>query len=360
MSRGAGAPNIADLRLQSAKQMLCIFCLNDKPPSEEHVFPEAIGGTLTIDRVCRECNNLLNARADRDLIQHPFVKMRRATLRIPDKRGRTLDPFADVFGTGTIVGDGRGQKVSIRLDPVTRRPTLRLFPHKIEKVGPDGEKEFEYKIDARDAHKLPTILQRERKRLGRPELSPSALDAAVSEVLSRSRTVAETPVIRHQMMLKETDPRRGILKIAYELAWLWLGDEYLHDESAQNLRRVILSDRPIDDPGLPEICGTMSTREAVPALVPWNDVPNVHLAVINAARNRVGIALRVFKALSAVVIVSEQWARYGRAGGRDHVGNFIELDPKSRTVTQSSLAEAIIELCKRSEPILKRPGPASG
>src|ERR1039457_2774643 len=30
--------------------MRCIFCLKDRQPSSEHVFPEAIGGTLTIDR----------------------------------------------------------------------------------------------------------------------------------------------------------------------------------------------------------------------------------------------------------------------------------------------------------------------
>jgi hypothetical protein len=187
------------------------------------------------------------------------------------------------------------------------------------------------------------------------------LDAAVSEVLLRSRTVAETPVISCQVISKETDPRRGILKIAYELAWRWLGDDYLDDESAQNLRQVILSDQAIDDPSLPEICGTMSVREVVPALVLWNEIPNAHLAVINAARDRVGISLRVFKALSAVVIVSEHWARYRRGGGGgDAVGNFIKLDPKSRTVTQSSLADAIVELCKRPERIVERVNRSTG
>lgn len=101
----------------------------------------------------------------------------------------------------------------------------------------------------------------------------------------------------------------------------------------------------------------MSTREAVPALVAWNDIPNVHLAVINAARNRVGIALRVFKALSTVVIVSVQWAWYCRSSGRDQVGNFIKLDPKSRTVTRSSLAEAIIEFVQAIGTDLEAPGP---
>ena len=36
--------------------MRCIFCLKERDPSLEHVFPAAIGGTLTIDRVCKPCN----------------------------------------------------------------------------------------------------------------------------------------------------------------------------------------------------------------------------------------------------------------------------------------------------------------
>jgi len=329
--------------------MLCIFCLKDRPPSEEHVFPEAIGGILTIDRVCLTCNNLLNERADRGLIQYPTVKVLRAQKGIPDKRGNTLDPFSDIFGTGTIIDDERtGQRVVARLDPLTNKRTLKLIPHRTEKVGPDGSKEFEYKIDAGDEDKIPLIIQRERKRLGRPELSPSALDDAVSKVLARSRRVIENPLVYHQMALRFTDPRRGILKIAYELAWYWLGDDYLDDEGAQQLRQVILSNEPIDDPRLPKIRGITSAGEVVPGLVLWNHVPNVHLGLMKHFKNQVGVGIRVFQALSAVVGVSEESARYGRLGERNFLGSFMKLDPVSRTFTESSLSDAVLDLCSDS------------
>lgn len=44
--------------------MLCIFCCQERAPSCEHVLPLAIGGTITTDRVCEECNSTLGSRVD--------------------------------------------------------------------------------------------------------------------------------------------------------------------------------------------------------------------------------------------------------------------------------------------------------
>jgi hypothetical protein len=328
--------------------MRCIFCLKEKPPSEEHVFPEAIGGTLTINRVCTTCNGLLNERADRELIQYPTVRMLRAQLRIPDKRGKTLDPFADIFGKGTIIGGEPGEEVIPSTDPLTGRLTLKLIRHRTEKLRPDGKREIEIKIDSRDADKIPRILQRERKRAGLPELSGSNLDRAVSEILARGVSEIRHSLVRHQPVIRFTDPKRGILKIVYELAWYWLGDDYLNDECAQQLRQVILSDGALDEPTLPKIRGSISVGEVVPALVLWNHMPNIHLAMMSCVGSHVGVAVRVFSTLSAIVGVSDDPARYPHLGERGYMGNFVKLDPISRGMNESTLGAAISDLCSKT------------
>jgi hypothetical protein len=53
------------------------------PPSDEHIFPDAIGGTLIIDRVCAGCNHTVNGAADEALTKHTLVRMARAQLGLP-------------------------------------------------------------------------------------------------------------------------------------------------------------------------------------------------------------------------------------------------------------------------------------
>ena len=56
--------------------MLCIFCCKERASSLEHVFPLAIGGTVTTDRVCRECNSMLGTRVDAALSDFLPIRMR--------------------------------------------------------------------------------------------------------------------------------------------------------------------------------------------------------------------------------------------------------------------------------------------
>jgi len=62
------------------KLMLCIFCSEERSPSLEHVFRLAIGGTITMNRVCRECNSTLGRRVDAALSDFLPIRIRRAKL----------------------------------------------------------------------------------------------------------------------------------------------------------------------------------------------------------------------------------------------------------------------------------------
>ena len=51
----------------------------------------------------------------------------------------------------------------------------------------------------------------------------------------------EKPELHHQIKIDMAEFRKGLLKIAYELAFIWLGESYLDDPMAAKLRDVILS-----------------------------------------------------------------------------------------------------------------------
>lgn len=88
--------------------MRCIFCREDRAPSLEHVFPSAIGGTLTTDRVCAGCNSDLGARVDAALCDFLPMRSRRAKLGLAGN-SKTPPPWYEIFlGEATLVGEGGG------------------------------------------------------------------------------------------------------------------------------------------------------------------------------------------------------------------------------------------------------------
>src|SRR6266436_2941017 len=62
--------------------------------SVEHVFPEAIGGTLTLSTMCRPCNGHLGNSADVHLTDHVLIKLDRWQFNLSGKGGAIPNPFA--------------------------------------------------------------------------------------------------------------------------------------------------------------------------------------------------------------------------------------------------------------------------
>jgi len=75
--------------------MKCIFCLLEKEESLEHVFPLAVGGALTTERVCRDCNCRLGDHVDCKRINHLFIVMRRNQLKLAGHSGRVPENDCD-------------------------------------------------------------------------------------------------------------------------------------------------------------------------------------------------------------------------------------------------------------------------
>jgi HNH endonuclease len=84
--------------------MRCIFCLKEGAPSVEHVFPDAIGGTLKITRLCESCNSWLGTNVDSYLTDHIGVLMKRFLLAIPNRDRKTIG-LDDILGLGILAND---------------------------------------------------------------------------------------------------------------------------------------------------------------------------------------------------------------------------------------------------------------
>ena len=216
--------------------MRCIFCLNERPSSLEHVFPLAIGGTITTDRVCEDCNPRLGSPVDAALIHFLPVVGRRAELGLVGHSGAVPGPFDILMGEATLIGSP-ANRVRTSFNKRTGQFETRQLYHAEDVELEDGRKVRQITLDVNDKDRIPKIIQRERRRHGLPPLSEKAL--AVEAQNYTLRTI-ENPVILRQIPANFAYLGHAMAKIAYELAFLWLGESYLDDPRAAELRAAIL------------------------------------------------------------------------------------------------------------------------
>jgi hypothetical protein len=59
----------------------CIICLGNDAPSEEHVIPEALGGDLTCNFLCKPCNDVFGSSFEAKAKTDPAIRLAVAKLR---------------------------------------------------------------------------------------------------------------------------------------------------------------------------------------------------------------------------------------------------------------------------------------
>lgn len=295
-------------------------------------------------RVCRECNSILGSTVDAPLSDHIFIVIRRAELGLKGNSNTIPDALKNLLGTGmsTLVSDPT-QRVQLTTNPNTGKLDLKMIYHATEtKLG--GEVvQRQITLDARDVGQVGTIIQRERKRAGHQPLSLEELKAQVDLVVAAGSRTIEKPEVKHQIILDRVEFRKGLLKIAYELAFIWLGETYLDDPMAARLRDVILSR---SDEQTAKLRGGITIGPDSPPVKFWFSEKDCHIAYSSKAEKEIAICVKIFDIFTAVVIVTEQMERYLQGELEERTIQFIRLDPVSETFKQTSLARELDRLGK--------------
>jgi hypothetical protein len=251
--------------------MRCIFCSAERPPSLEHIFSLAIGGTITTDRVCAGCNSVLGSRVDAALNDFLPVRTRRAELGLAGHGGEPPLMFEILLGDQKLIGP-EANRIRTSLDKATGKLDHRQLYHDADVVTPDGKKARQITLDERDKDQIPKIIQRERKRHGLPPLSAEELAAEASQF---TVTTVNNPVVKVDISVSFAFLRHAMMKIAYELAFRWLGESYLADPLAAELREAILKD---DQDSTDALAGYVGWAEPCSAFNFWTPHKAHHLA----------------------------------------------------------------------------------
>jgi hypothetical protein len=196
--------------------LLCTENFADSARSEEHVFPDAIGGLLRLFDLCVPCNTHLGSTADAPLADHFLIQLVRRRFALAGKAGRIPNPFT----RGHVQGD---PSVRVRLEPGGR-----VFMHpRVENLPNGGAR---VSVDIRDLPKREEMIRKIVERRRKPD---------EHVVYSADVETVETRQLEFPMQIDVSDYERGMLKIAYELACLVLGPSYLNDPMAHRFRTVL-------------------------------------------------------------------------------------------------------------------------
>jgi hypothetical protein len=327
--------------------LLCIFCLEERAGTKEHVFQETIGGTLVVERICKPCGDWLGTNVDAPLVDHLAVLVPRFQLGLKAKGRNLLDMFRTVLGTGTLA-DGTGRQIQMTIDPETGKPSPRLIYSTKQVTLDDGRVVEKISVDARDKERIVTKLKRTRRRDGLAPLSDVELRAEVDRIIAENESVIENPDVLYQLSVDTIEYQRGILKIAYELAWRWLGDDYLEDPSAERLRRAILKGFAEKDcEGVRRMIKFGADVDPFPL---WAATPNSHIGFAMRAGEGIAVGIRVFSAVSGLILATETASRYPGFASGGTKGLFISIDPATGETRQTDLQAEFMRLSRSIHP----------
>lgn len=163
------------------RAMKCIFCLQEKEPSNEHVIPDSIGGTIRIKEVCRNCNSELSRQVDDPFSKNPLIQLARYCHSLGGKRDIIPFPFRHLTSEA-------GEKIS--LDEELNPHLERIL--EIKRLAGEQLQVF-FSADYSDADKFEQMIRRPLEKALEAEFptwSTDQREKAIRSIIEYARALA--------------------------------------------------------------------------------------------------------------------------------------------------------------------------
>ena len=288
----------------------CVICaetVDGASRSAEHVFPEAIGGTLRYHDLCKACNDTLGSSADVALTDHFAILGFRKKFGLTGKTGKVPVPFAK---GGVLVE--RGVRTSFTWDGE--------YMHRKTTEWPTANGR-ELVVDPRDAKNIPRIEAALRER-GRSDTTVRVADEVMRGVIT----------LPYKVETRSCEP--CLVKIVYELACRLLGPAFLDEPFAQKARAFLRT--PGADVGASGINAEFRTGQALMKMPGARE--ELLIGGLVRADGRTFGYTRIFNFLDAMIRVSDRvypqvtesgraiWIDVTRRDREPAVGTFASLN----------------------------------
>jgi len=308
--------------------------------TNEHVFPESIGGTLKIRRLCKDCNSKLGSRIDYFLSNHLLIQFKRFINKIPGKTGKIPNPLRKVC--------------EMKYPDHTLKVTLdeAFKPYVLPHVGDNS-----IIVDASDEQSILGILNKTLNRQNYPALTEEQIKELLKNgtlivnniELSLKRIRDANPNISAVFRENLYDFFIAILKIGYEMTFYWLGEVYLSDKTAEKIRNIfsefLLANRRTHEINVLDLFNEFEIRGQIEIgsldILKFMNLGNeCHVALLTEVDNKVMCCIQIFDQLSGCIVVSEDANKYKGL----EFGKFLHISSTSKTFKELTFVEAIQSL----------------
>jgi len=141
----------------------------------------------------------------------------------------------------------------------------------------------------------------------------------------------------------------AILKISYEMTFLWLGEDYLSDKIAVKIRNIfskfLLANRRTHEINVLDLFNEFEIRGQIEIgsldILKFMNLGNdCHVALLTEVDNKVMCCIQIFDQLSGCIVVSEDANKYKGL----EFGKFLHISSTSKTFKELTFVEAIQSL----------------
>ena len=282
----------------------CIICKktkNDNEFNKEHVIPEFIGGSLTINNVCETCNSKLGEEIDSKLLKDFLIRAEIVEKKITNKKNK--------------------QKVLFEKLTSNKNPQIKLNA----KRGKNGEfDKFECNTSLKsspqnknmhtihyDSNKDEKTVLKEIEKIFKQKYEITLTEEKKKEIMYKINNEHSYPQIEFDFTstIDFKKLSREFIKIAYETAYYILGEKYLEDVIGQDLRESLFNEsheliEKYAERGM-QLMPQPKPKEIFNELTKISDKNLIHFIEISEVNNKLYVAINLFNIYKNCICITE-------------------------------------------------------
>lgn len=282
----------------------CIICKkikNDNEFNKEHIIPESIGGSLTIDNVCKTCNSKLGEEIDSKIINDFLIKGHTVGNEIRNKKNK--------------------EKVLIEKLTSNENPQIKLEA-KREENGKfkkwESNTSLKSSSEDKNIHNIyfdsskdeKTVLNEIEKKF-KNKYGKTLTDEEKEEILYKINNESTHPKIEFNSTVTIDFKKLAMefIKIAYETAHYILGEKYFDDKIGQELRKSLFNENhklieKYTERGSESISNS-KFKDVFDKLNNFTEKNIIHFIQLSKYENKLYIAINIFNTHMNCICISE-------------------------------------------------------